>query len=228
MSEQDKTCWEIRELKNKIFISRATLVVGFLTVLFTVIGYFIDSAKTRDQQVWEVTSQDRKDKIARMNEIATEFDQLYGETLNNVNRNKFDLVWLRTVLDAYNDDLKEIDNPDEQTRAVMQSTKRLLNRLNEEEMVSQEFQKAVLLQERWRVKLRALTPDFEIHFGEDLQKDWDALATIGWDVINDEYNLFGSGNPDTEAFESKGDAFQGHLYEAIAHEKASLLELSKK
>ncbi len=210
-----KEFWEVKELKNKIQLSRITTLFGFVTIILTVIGYFLNSAENREQRVWEERLRNQNDRVSRMTEVAIEFDELFGATLSTLYDNELRLSFLNFELNALSEELEQISTPTKISKILKKNVDQLYDKLNKEETWPGQFRNGALLQERWRIKKQALSPDFDILFGTDLGTEWSEVSLLAWRVLNQKFNISSDETPTLDSLENKGIRFQSQLYQAI-------------
>ncbi|NQY67686.1 MAG: hypothetical protein HRT72_08180 [Flavobacteriales bacterium] len=214
MAELTEEEWRIKEIKNKIFISRWSVIVGLLTLFGSLWGFFNESYENRIQLKREFATTLHNDKIKRMTEIASEFDRIYLSTLRVFTEVDVDKLTLGLELDAVSDQLRSSEIGHKRIVHLEESLDSFSDLLLNEDIGVWQLKKGILLQENWKVIEDAVTPDFEMIYGEELSKEWKVLSTSAWTVLNNKFAIT-SQSPDLIKFKLAGNVFQKKLYGMI-------------
>lgn len=158
-----------------------------------------------------------------MTVIASDFDKLFGETLNGLYFYEFNKVSFSLDLQRFIDSLEKTNKDSHLSKWLLNESKCLNDKLiHDKPSVWNSFENAVILQEQWRIKKQSLSPDFEIYFGFELGEKWVDLSNFAWEVINKKYNPLANGYAQIDSLEILGTAFQSELYASINQEKKKL------
>jgi hypothetical protein len=220
--EKQKLTLEVAELDQKLKYGRVTYWLSILGIAGALGGLALERYKTLDQRSWEQAEHQKQAKIARMTEIATEYDRLLGTTtavLNESNKEAIDTLFLKQGLDAFDERLSTFRAPDKEVAAHAEELRKLLQTVKPRfEQLSTEgdiWRSAAELQETWQGRAQ-LTPDFPLLYGSELSGEWRKVAELARSALGKRFTLMGSKDQTLSVqFVAEGAALQEKLYVKI-------------
>ncbi len=152
-----------------------------------------------------------------MTEIATAYDQLFGTTLESLNKDTTRVLLVKDAFQTMKDHLDTIKEQTDDIRQTRAAIERIIDQFSKTPIGLDEFVDAASLQERSAAKANALTPDFELLYGPDLAKEWPNVSKLAWQALNAKFNLFGSGPNEalSSSLRIEGTRFQTSLRREI-------------
>jgi hypothetical protein len=176
-----------------------------------------ETTRNLDQRQYELRAQNRKNRIDRMTEIATGYDQLFGDTLESLNKDTTRVLLMRDAFQTIKGNLDTIKEQTDEIRQTRAAIERIIDQFSKTPIGLDEFVDAATLQERWAAKANALTPDLELLYGPDLAKEWPNVSKAAWQALNAKFNLFGPGSNEglSNSLRIEGTKFQTLLRREI-------------
>ena len=203
---------EIEAIRQDIAHKKKTLILTIVGVVITVGSIGLERLSAYEQRNQQTLQAIKQQRITRMLEIVREYEQIFADTIAAVNEAKTNDIYLALALDALNE---EISRNQELQSAAANFTKLstdILSKLRKESKASaREYIAAIKLQSVWESKFNGFSPDIAYYFGDKSLVDSKTVAQLGWQAINEKYNIFSDGGGSIDGFKKIGSKLSADL-----------------